>query len=79
MKLINSETKNSSTMKNKAMLLLALVAAFSLSNCESRTVIVEVPPKPPVVKPAPKPAPKPKPPPTPSEFKVVNQYDSDAR
>lgn len=64
-------------MKFKAMLLpLALVTAFSLSNCTSRTVIVEVPPAPPPVV---KPKPKPKPAPTPAQFKVVNQYDTDAR
>ena len=64
-------------MKSKAMLLPpALVTAFSLSNCPPRTVIVEVPPAPPPVV---KPKPKPKPAPTPAQFKVVNQYDTDAR
>jgi len=62
-------------MKNKIILSAALVAVFALSNCTSKTVVVEVTPAP-VVKKSP---PKPKPAPTPAQFKVVNQYDSDAR
>lgn len=62
-------------MKNKSMLLLAVVMSLGLSNCASETYVIEVPRTyTPVAKP--KPAPKP---PTPEQFGVVNQYDSDAR